>query len=353
MNDTRPCHIGIIGADVPRQIVLAAGAQPVRLFSAWVGEPTQKAVELLGATDVVALRLLDEILAGRYDELSGIVICNDTAANLRLFYVLRVLFQRGMLSFPIILLDAPNDPGDARERFVARQYEKLAAFCSELTDVEVDAETLATAATRERHVGRALHKMRERRAARECSGSAALAAYRAAATDMPEAAISSVDAASDTVAASALPIVVTGSSHPDGSLYDVVEEAGLVVFAEDHDAGDAAWLGEAADGSTAAEVYAALARMHTQRPPLAPRSRSRARAASLSAIVTRVQSRGVLALVRELDDAPAWDLAVQRMAMRSAGVPLEERVRISQGGALNTAADAAKTLRDRIVKESL
>lgn len=351
MNGTRHWRIGVIGSDLPRQIVLAAGARPVRLFGTWEGAPSREATDLMGATDAVQLRLLDEILTSIHDDLCGLVVCNDSAANLRLFYVLRVLSQRGRLAFPVKLLDAPRDPGDARERFVARQYEKLAAFCAEVTGVTVDVAALAAAATRERRLGRALHNLRERRLARECSGSAALAAFRTAATETPEAAIPKVEAARDTAAASALPIIVTGSSHPDSTCYSIIEGAGLAVLAEDHDAGDAAWLGEAADGSTITEVYAALARKHTLRPPLAARSRSGDRADALSSMIFRVEARGVIALVRELDDAPAWDLAMQRTAVASAGLPCVERVRIAPDQVRRVAEVAAVSLRDLIVKE--
>lgn len=351
MSDARPSRIGVIGADAPRQVLLAAGAEPVRLFGSWTGEPSSEATEMLGAADAVALRILDEILAGAHDGLAGLVVCNDSAANLRLFYVLRVLARRGALAFPVVLLDAPRGPGEARERFVARQYEKLATFCSSITGVPVDADSLASAATRERSLGTALRDLRARRAAHESTGSAALAAYRAAATRAPEAAIAVVEAVSDAPPPDALPIVVTGSSHPDETVYEAIESAGLVVLAEDHDAGDAAWLGEAADGSTTAEVYAALARQHMLRPPLAARSRSSERAEALAGIVRCVDAHGALALARELDDAPVWDLAAQRQAMRAAAVPMEERVRIAPDCAADDARDAATRLHARIAKE--
>lgn len=344
-------QVGIVGADAPRQIVLAAGAVPVRLHGAWHGEVSPDASELLGVSDAVALRLLDELLGGAHDGLDGLVVCNDSAANLRLFYVLRVLAGRGRVRFPVTLLDAPRGLGAPRERFVARQYARLAAFCSSLTGEPVDAHSLASAATRERALGEALARLRARRVGGECTGSAALAAYAAAATRAPEDAVAFIDAARTAPAADAAPIVVTGSSHPDPTVYDAIEATGLVVRAEDHDAGDASWIGEAADGSSLEEVCASLAREHARRPPLAARSRSRERAAALAAVVSRVDARGVLALARDLDDAPAWDLAAQRTAMSDVGLPLEERVRIAPESAARDASEAAIALRARIVKE--
>lgn len=348
MSGVGRARIGIVGADAPRQVLLASGAEPVRLFGSWSGEVSRQARDLLGASDAVALRLLDQILAGTHGDLAGLVVCNDSAADLRLFYVLRILADRGQLAFPVVLLDAPRGRGEPRERFVAGGYAKIAEFCSSLTGSRVDASALVVAAGRERRLGEALSELRDRRASRRCTGVAALDAYRAAATLPPEEAVTAVAGANHPPGRGSFPVVVTGSSHPDASAYAAVEEAGLFVVAEDHGAGDAAWLGATAEGATADEVYADLARQHALRPPLAARSRSRERADALAAAVARVDARGVLALAREADDAPAWDLAAQRKAMRLVGVPFEERVRISPQHGERTVEEAAATLRARI-----
>ncbi|HEY6799106.1 MAG TPA: 2-hydroxyacyl-CoA dehydratase family protein, partial [Agromyces sp.] len=172
--ETAGPRIGVIGADVPRQLVLAAGATPVRIFGSWSQPYSAEATDLLGAVDAVAARILDEVLAGLHDDVAGLVVCNDSAADLRIFYVLRILSARGQVPFPVHLLDAPRGGGTARDRFVARQYERLAAFCESLTGTRIDAATLGDAARRERELGRALTELRARRRAGACSGVAAL-----------------------------------------------------------------------------------------------------------------------------------------------------------------------------------
>ncbi|WP_221583352.1 2-hydroxyacyl-CoA dehydratase family protein [Microbacterium sp. G2-8] len=331
-------RVGVVGADLPRQVALAAGAVPTRLLGAWEGDTSREARELLGAMDVVAVRILDEILAGAHDHLAGLVVCNDSSANLRLFYVLRVLAERGRVRLPVSLFDAPRGSGSPREHFVARRIARLTEFCEAVTGS--GPSDFAAAAASEDALGGALRGLRARRRSGRVTGAAALDAYRAAATLAPEEAALEVDRVDRSAAG--IPVVVTGGSHPDSSVYAAIENEGLLVVGDDHDTGDAAWIGPT--GRDAAEI----ARLHAARPPLAQRSRSSERAAALAALVTETKARGVISLARELDDAPAWDLAAQRAAI---DVPLVARTRIAPDAARTQAVDAARELRDRITEE--
>ncbi|UUT34707.1 hypothetical protein [Microbacterium elymi] len=87
--------IGIIGAEVPRQLVLAAGAAPRPLPGSWDGGLDDRAAALLGTVDPVVTGILTELLAGRHSDLAGLIVCNDTQSHLRLFYVLRMPARRG------------------------------------------------------------------------------------------------------------------------------------------------------------------------------------------------------------------------------------------------------------------
>lgn len=350
MTGTAPVRIGVVGADVPRQVVLAAGAVPVRLFGAWEGGTTERARELLGAVDASAVRILDDLLAGRHDGLAGLVVCNDSAAHLRLFYVLRVLASRGDVPFGVHLLDAPRAEGAPRRRFVSWQYARLAAFVSERTGVSVDADALARAAERERRLAREISRLRERRLAGACSGAAALDAYRAALTLAPEDA-AGVVAGAGGGGGNGVPVVVTGGSHPDSAAYAAIEAEGLRIVGEDHGAGDAAWIGAAVGAATPQEAYDALADAHAARPPLAARSTSAERADALADLVRTTGARAVLALARDLDDAPAWDLPAQRAAVEPLGVVVGAALRIGSDGAPRTAAELARRVAARIEGE--
>lgn len=344
----RAPRVGVVGADVPRQLVLASGATPVRIPGSWSGPVSSEASELPGAVDVVAARILDTLLSGAHDDLAGLVVCNDSVADLRVFYVLRILADRGRVPFPVHLLDAPRGGGGPRDRFVRRQYERLLSFCASVTGRAADARSLREAADRESELGRALGRLRQRRRAGACTGVAALEAYRAAATLPPEDAIDAADDRGDWTGAGpgtrGTPVLVTGSSHPDPSVYAAIEAVGLRVIGEDHDAGDAAWIGDAVAADDVGGAIAALARRHAARPPLAARSRTAERVAALDGLLRDTRAAAVIALVRDLDDAPAWDLAGQRTLTTRHGVPLVERTRIAPDAAAGVAAEAAGEL---------
>ena len=343
-SDAAAPRIGVIGADVPRQLVLAAGATPMRIFGSWSAPYSSEASELLGAVDAVAPRILDEMLSGAHDDVAGLIVCNDSAADLRIFYVLRILSERGRVPFPVHLLDAPRGGGAPRDRFVGRQYARLVTFCESLTGDRVDTAGLQRAARRERELGRALTELRARRRDRGCSGAAALGAYLAAATLPPERATEIADAAGAADAPDGEPVFVTGSAHPDASVYDVIEAAGLVVVGEDHDTGDAAWIGEAVDSGDRDEAIAQLTQRHAARPPLAARSRTRERAAELDRRLAETGASGMLALARDLDDGPVWDLAGQRAVVEQRGLPFASRTRIAPEAASEAAQEVASAL---------
>lgn len=326
--ETAP-RIGIVGDDVPRQLVLATGAVPQRLLGSWHEPVSAEATELLGAVDAAAGRILDGLLSGRHDDLAGLVVCHDSQADLRIFYVLRILAQRGRLPFPVHLVDVPRLNSTAARRFVGRQFSRLLEFCEQVTGRRVDLGSLHQAAERELALGRALEAMRARRRTGGCAGAAALRAYRAAATMPPEDAVAAVADAQAATAPGATPVYVTGSNHPDPVVYDALERTGdVVVVGEDHDTGDPTWLGVAVEAATVEEVIDRLSAAHLARPAAATRGLAAERAAYTATCAEQTHARAALALVREHDDAPAWDLSDQRLALRRSGVALVARTRI-------------------------
>ncbi|VXB86961.1 2-hydroxyglutaryl-CoA dehydratase D-component [Citricoccus sp. K5] len=355
----------MVGADLPRQIVLACGAVPVRILGSWTGAVSQEATELLGATDAVAARILDEILAGAHDELAGLVVCNDSMADLRVYYVLRILAERGRVPFPVHFLDAPRGGGDHRRRFVSHQYERLAAFTSGVTGHQADATSLADAAAREAALGEVLEALRGRRRDHALSGTTALAAYRAAAQLSPEDALERiadlVRSAAEPVerdesaepACAGMPVYLTGSSHPDATVYAELEAVGAVVVGEDHDAGDAAWIGDAVTAATIEEACDLLAERHAARPPAAARSLSTERTSHLVTESERCGAAGVVALVRDLDDGPVWDLADHRPALAGRNLWLVEQLRVGADGVQNATAGIIRTLSESVNRKDV
>src|SRR5690606_20402618 len=136
-----------------------------------------------------------------------------------------------------------------------------------------------------------------------------------------------------------------GSHHPDADVYRAIEDAGAVIVSEDHDTGDAAWIGAAADGADAAEVIDGLVDLHFARTPSSATALSAQRAASTLASATDAGAEVVLAFVRDLDEAPAWDVADQRAALKARGIPFVTVERVRPEEAIARAMAAGPVLR--------
>lgn len=339
-----PPVIGIVGNDVPRQLVLASGARPHRITGSWDAPIDPAAQELLGAADAVAVRILSELL-GHREQIDALVICNDTQANLRLFYALRAIGW----DTPLHLLDMPRDDTAPARRFAAVQYRALVEFCAEITGRTPDADALRSAAAEELALGRALERLRERRQATpsRCSGAAALDAIFEAARLGPAEAVAVVDAAGTDAAgtdatsagtASAIRVHLTGSNHPDVSVYRAFEQRGVTVVSEDHDTGGDSWLGVVAEAETAEAMINSLIDAHLARTGSSTTAFAAERAALTADISVAAGAEAVVAFIRDLDEAPLWDLPDQAQQLAARGIRFLVRSHISLGDELAAVA---------------
>ncbi|MFK4835740.1 2-hydroxyacyl-CoA dehydratase [Microbacterium sp. ZW T2_14] len=336
--------IGVVGNDAPRQLLLAFGARPVRLTGSWTGVIDPEAQQLLGATDAAVVRLLTELRSGAH-QLDGLIVCNDSQAHLRLFYVLRATGSE----LPVHLLDMPREPSSPARRFALFQLEALAAFFATVTGGELSAASLAAAADAEAALGHALRRLRARRRAHPplCAGADALDAVLDAARMAPADAVARLDAALTPAVSGATRVHATGSSHPDATFYRLLEaDSRVVVVSDDHDTGDAAWLGEAVYGETTEHVLEGLIDAHFARITTSATTASADRAALTRDVARAADADAVAAIIRELDEAPLWDLADQREALEGTAFV---SVRVQPGGEHDSAGDLQRDLVERRV----
>lgn len=327
-----PHRVGVVGYYLPRQIVFAAGATPVQLHGSWTGTYSSQASRLLGAVDAVTKRILTQLLEHKVGDLAGLVICNDSAANLRLFYVARMLSQRGELPYPVLLLDCPSGVAPARHRFIRQQYERLGAFLADLTGTSLSLRALNEAGEQELLLGEALESLRIQRRAGQYTGDQALNAYLTVSQSTHEQALQLLKDMKPNRDVTGLPVFMTGSSHPDATVYQQLENSGVMVVGEDHASGDGAWLGEAALGNTESSIYEELVTLHFGRAPLAARALSHERAQYLKTNLVSTRPEYVVGLVRDLDDAPVWDIPACQTACEELELPYHVVSRITPEG---------------------
>ncbi|MGW2340456.1 2-hydroxyacyl-CoA dehydratase [Streptomyces sp. NPDC001661] len=309
--------IGHVGADVPVELLTAAGALPLRLHGR-PGASSETGDRYLGSgLDPATRSLLTRLLDGDFGPLDGIVVSRDCEASSRLFYALRELrrVEPGRALPPVQLVDVLHLPHRTTTRYVRAKIGQLRAAVETWAGRAIDDAALADAITAHDRLRALLTRVSELRAQRPArlTGTELLSVV-AASTVLPVdrsiALLEQVLAEEGTLPEhDGVRVFLTGSAHDTGHVYAALEEADMLVVGEDHDWGDLLFHRPVGD-----PTEAALAERYQHNGPSAPRAsiRTRARHTAQAAL-----ARGAEALVcyaRVRDDAPPWDFPAQRDA---------------------------------------
>lgn len=313
-----PVRIGVVGNDVPRQLVSACGAVPLRLVGSWVPEAVAELPTDLGAVDFVVADLFRTLTGPGADTPHGVIVCNDSQAHLRLFYLLRA---RGH-GIPVHLLDLPRQDSAASRVFATQQVHALIAFCAALTGAPPTQDTLVKAATDEIRLGAALERMRSRRRAGVCSGGDALTAYRVASRLTVDEALPMVDELHGPATDTGIRVHVSGSTHPDATVYRLLESRGLRIVSDDHDTGDRGNLGVGVVSPEVDVVIEGLTAAHLGRIGSTSVELAQARAELTASMAANAGADVVVSMIRSSDEAALWDVPDLRECLHEIGVPL-------------------------------
>ena len=305
----------MVGNDVPRQLVLAGGALPVRLTGSWTpGEPS--GASDLGAVDFSVTAAYDALRRGDHDDLSAVIVCNDSQAHLRLFYLLRAR----AVGATIQLLDLPREDSAEARRFARHQFQALLRLCEDIGGRALTPYALAEVGEDLQQLEAAVERMRARRVEGSCSGSEALAGYRDATSLPPRSAIARIDARGGG-APGWVRVHATGSSHPDGTVYRILQERGVEVVSDDHDTGDRTLLGPAVAEGDVETVLDAVVTAHFERVGGSAVELAQVRAQLTADLAATAGVAAAVGIVRDVDEAPLWDLQDQRDELSRSGIP--------------------------------
>jgi benzoyl-CoA reductase/2-hydroxyglutaryl-CoA dehydratase subunit BcrC/BadD/HgdB len=317
--------IGVVGPDVPRELITALGGLAVRLHGR-VDTDRELGDRYLGTgVDAWARALLASLLAGDWSDLDAVVVGRDSEASSRLFFALRELHRIGLADRlpPVLLCDVLHLPYRSTTRYVASRLGQLQEGLEDLTACRTPPGALAEAIAAHDRVRGLLRSVADvrRSATPRLNGSEALAVHAAVQAVSPDDAerllTALLDELADRPPLTGVRLHLTGSSHDDPSVYRQLESVAAVIVSEDHDWGDLQWrrpVGES--GRTA------LAERYQHNGPTAQRASAQARAGLLGDDLTAGRPDLVVAYVREHDDAPAWDVPAQQTVCSRHDVPL-------------------------------
>ncbi|WP_439381105.1 2-hydroxyacyl-CoA dehydratase [Amycolatopsis lexingtonensis] len=302
--------VGYVGADVPVELITAAGLRPRRLAGNPGGDSALGDRYLGRGVDPVARSILTRILTGAYGPLEAIVVSRDCEASLRLFYALRELHRvEPELGLPPVrLVDVLHLPHHTTTRYVHAKIAQLREWLGRWRPITDD--DLGAAITAHDTLRRSLGRLADLRRANRLSGTRFLEVV-AATTALPVTeAIALVDGVSaDPRETEGVRLFLTGSSHDGPAVYETLERNGFLVVGEDHDWGELLFA-----RTCAAPTELALAERYQHNGPAAPRASIRQRAAHTAAAARACGAEILFSYARIHDDAPPWDFPEQRAA---------------------------------------
>jgi benzoyl-CoA reductase/2-hydroxyglutaryl-CoA dehydratase subunit BcrC/BadD/HgdB len=307
--------LAYVGADIPRELVAAAGFTPVRLAA----DAAPKTEGLAGQTPRTS-GLVAQVRNGAF---AGVAIGHGCVEDAQLFSVLRELSRvGGGVAAPVAHLDILYGAEPAIRAYNRARLTNFRAWLEALGGQAVTADALRAeivASNAQRRRLAEVLALRGEKAPR-LSGVQALDLIRRVSQAPREEGDRAIEAAR--AESRPLPgrrVLVTGSPHETSAVYAAIEAAGCVIVGEDHDWGEpsaVALLDESLD------PFDALAARWETPPPSAPTGSSQVRARALAAQASALDVDAVLHIRLPGDEASPWDVAETRRALAAVGRPL-------------------------------
>lgn len=315
-----PDALACLGADVPRELVTAAGLTPWRVP---VGDGASPSLEFPGL-GVRSRSVLARLERADFAP-TGLAIAHDVAEDAQLFAVLRELTRtdRGPRA-PYAFIDVLHQPGEATRDYNLARLQTFRQWLGELTGAPITDASLAASIRAANAQKRAVTALFQTRTATSpsLSGSHALDLNRVLAQlplvqgDALVAAL--VDTLKTAPAINGKRVLVTGSRHETSAVYRAIEAAGAVIVGEDHAWGDP-WVAALLD-ETLDPFEAVSARSQSPSWP-SPVQSSAVRAAALAQRAETLQVDAVIHCVIGSDEAAPWDVKSAKATLEALSVP--------------------------------
>ena len=315
-----------LGFDVPDELVLAAGLMPVQVYADPDKELvyTDKILEF--AFDPMVRKQFEKMIDGTYKELADfIAVSNSTDVFIRIFLYLREIL-RSMPEMPvpptcfIDMLFTRNRMHQERNELIFSLFRKQ---LEEWTGKPVTDEAIKAAAEVCNADRAALRKIGELRHGEEVrvSGTEALVIIGSGFfMDKKEHAELVEKLAAD---AAEWPVIkgsrvfVTGSVHEDLLVYSMIEEAGGVVVAEDHDWGDRSYE---RDYNMAYPPIRAIVDRYMLRGYSNKKAFVSQRVEALNQEVAAAAADKVIFYTNIYEDSASWDYPSQKKSLDEQGI---------------------------------
>ena len=316
--------VGYVGADLPQELVEAAGLRPLRLIPIDVAE-REEADRLLGpGVDEPVRLVLAGLLEGRYP-IDLLVVCHDSDHDVRLYTALRALaLGDPALPLPPLhvhdFLHLPTGTTAAYDRDRVRELADVLASTAGRPAEDGALVAAIAAANESRRLLRRVDGLRRDGVLRGSELLAVVAAGTAMHAGEYNALLTALlEQSLEPAAAPARRIYLLGSAHDAPDVYEALEAAGAAVVGESH-AWGSIWFDGLVDEE--GEPLRAIAARHHLGSALGRRRDAAGRARRAAADAAAAGADVALAWHRAGDEQLAWALPEEERAFAAYGIPV-------------------------------
>lgn len=314
--------VGYVGNTVPVELILAAGAVPLRI-APMLGDATLADAQVEAFADRDLRLTFSDFCSGALDALDLLVIPRSSETQHKLYLSLREARRTGVTQHgpALWLFDILHTLRDSSRAYGLARTLDLAQRLAAVTGIAPDDGAIAAAIAQTNALRRELQRLQQRRGERGISGREALVATAAPRFMAPEAGLAALRAwldADQHTPASRPRLLVTGCALDHDALHAQVEAAGGCIVAENDE-----WGSRAAEPLIATDKPPLQAVFehhwrdvpclrHHPAPPVDP---------WFTARLDRSRIDGVLFYLAPPDDLHGWRYPAQRDAVMQAGLP--------------------------------
>lgn len=316
--------IGMMGCDVPEEILIAGGYLPVAVC-AGTAETTPDADRYLEyAFDAQVRRMFDRLTDGKEKPYSHVVLSNSTDVMVRIYFYLREVRRTEPercvpeLSFMDWLFTRRN----LYQKYNIGMIEDFIREVNTWGGVPVTEESLRHACEVCNEDRAAMRRLEKLRLEGKVSGSEALRVIGASMfMDRGEHAAlcgEFVKEAESRTPQDGVRIFVTGSEQENPAFYDLVEQAGGRIVCEDHNFGARRYQNDV-DLSQGAAI--GIVNRYMLRPFSAKKASVSERVKTLRESVKECGAQCVIFYTNLYDEAASWEIPEQRRMLKQEGIP--------------------------------
>ncbi|MBQ1891835.1 MAG: 2-hydroxyacyl-CoA dehydratase [Firmicutes bacterium] len=315
-----------LGFDVPDELVLAAGLMPVQVYADPDKELvyTNKILEF--AFDPMVRKQFEKMVDGTYKDLADyLVVSNSTDVLIRVFLYLRELIRSEpeMPVPPTAFIDwlfTRNRMHQERNELTINIFK---AQLEDWTGKKITDEEIAAAAKICNENRAALRKIGELRHGDQVrvNGTEALviigSGFFMDKKEHTELVNKLAEDAASWPVVSGPRVFVTGSVHEDLKVYSMIEDAGAVVVAEDHDWGDRSYE---RDYNTSYPAVRAIVDRYMLRSFSSKKAFVSQRVETLNNSVAAAKADAVMFYTNIYEDSASWDYPSQKKSLDDQGI---------------------------------